>query len=116
MTLVADIRPITGNRCEKGAGSKGRKTEAPNLFAFKNQLLFDRPVLDPDSAPRGTVGIPRALNMYENYPFWHAFFTELGFSVVLSDNSSKKTYKAGIETACHLRVCAILPSSLTATL
>ncbi|HIU24652.1 MAG TPA: 2-hydroxyacyl-CoA dehydratase [Candidatus Coprovicinus avistercoris] len=98
-------RFITGNRCEKGAGSKGRKTEAPNLFAFKNQLLFDRPVLDPDSAPRGTVGIPRALNMYENYPFWHAFFTELGFSVVLSDNSSKKTYEAGIESMPSESVC-----------
>ena len=98
-------RFITGNRCEKGAGTKKQKTDAPNLFAFKNKLLFDRPVLDPDTAPRGTVGIPRALNMYENYPFWHAFFTELGFSVVLSDQSTKKTYEAGIESMPSESVC-----------
>lgn len=98
-------RFITGNRCEKGAGHRKAKTEAPNLFAQKNKLLFDREVLSPAEAPRGTVGIPRALNMYENYPFWHAFFTRLGFSVVLSDNSSKATYQAGIESMPSESVC-----------
>ncbi|MBQ1841105.1 MAG: 2-hydroxyacyl-CoA dehydratase [Atopobiaceae bacterium] len=99
-------RFITGNRCEKGAGKQRSKTdEAPNLFKFKNRLLFDREVLDPDEAPRGTVGIPRALNMYENYPFWHAFFTELGFSVVLSDQTTKRTYEAGIESMPSESVC-----------
>ena len=96
---------ITGNRCEKGAGHKKQATQAPNLFAAKNKLLFDRPCLDPFEAPRGTVGIPRALNMYENYPFWHRFFTELGFAVVLSDNTSKKTYEAGIESMPSESVC-----------
>ena len=96
---------ITGNRCEKGAGHKKAKVAAPNLFAFKNKLLFERPVLDAETAPRGTVGIPRALNMCENYPFWHAFFTELGFSVVLSDQSTKKTYEAGIESMPSESVC-----------
>ena len=96
---------ITGNRCEKGSGGKRAKALAPNLFAFKNKLLFDRPVLDPETAPHGIVGIPRALNMYENYPFWHAFFTELGFSVVLSDQSNKKTYEAGIESMPSESVC-----------
>ncbi|MDY2777985.1 MAG: acyl-CoA dehydratase activase-related protein [Collinsella sp.] len=98
-------RFITGNRCEKGAGGRARKAEVPNLFARKNDLLFNRESLDPDTAPRGTVGIPRALNMYENYPFWHTFFTKLGFSVVLSDNSSKKTYDAGIESMPSESVC-----------
>ena len=98
-------RFITGNRCEKGAGHKKQKTEAPNLFKKKNELLFNREVLSPDEAPRGTVGIPRALNMYENYPFWHAFFTRLGFSVQLSDQSSKKTYQAGIESMPSESVC-----------
>ena len=72
---------------------------------MKNRLLFDRPSLDPEHAPRGTVGIPRALNMYENYPFWHAFFTELGFSVIPSDNSTKATYEAGIESMPSESVC-----------
>ena len=99
-------RFITGNRCEKGAGgSKAKKNEAPNLFDFKNKLLFDRPVLSPEEAPRGTVGIPRSLNMYENYPFWHAFFTKLGFSVVLSDQTSAATYDAGIESMPSESVC-----------
>ena len=98
-------RFITGNRCEKGAGHRTRKSDAPNLFAAKNALLFDRASLPVEEAPRGTVGIPRALNMYENYPFWHTFFTKLGFSVVLSDNSSKKTYEAGIESMPSESVC-----------
>ena len=98
-------RFITGNRCEKGAGNHKRKTLAPNLFAKKNELLFDRPVLAEADAPRGTVGIPRALNMYENYPFWHAFFTKLGFRVVLSDQTTKATYEAGIESMPSESVC-----------
>ncbi len=96
---------ITGNRCEKGAGNHAKKHDVPNLFAQKNDLLFNRPVLAPEDAPRGTVGLPRALNMYENYPFWHAFFTKLGFAVVLSDDSSKKTYEAGIESMPSESVC-----------
>ena len=98
-------RFITGNRCEKGAGTHKKKTEAPNLFAEKNRLLFDRPTLTEDEAIRGTVGIPRALNMYEDYPFWHTFFTHLGFRVVLSDQSSKKVYEAGIESMPSESVC-----------
>ena len=98
-------RFITGNRCEKGAGNHKKKAQAPNLFAQKNQLLFDRPVLAEDEASRGTVGIPRALNMYENYPFWHAFFTKLGFRVVLSDQTTKATYEAGIESMPSESVC-----------
>ena len=99
-------RFITGNRCEKGAGGgKRAKNDAPNLFEYKNKLLFDRPVLAADEAPRGTVGIPRALNMYENYPFWHAFFTKLGFSIVLSDQTNGKTYEAGIESMPSESVC-----------
>ena len=98
-------RFITGNRCEKGAGHKKGKTEAPNLFKKKNELLFDRACLAADEAPRGTVGIPRALNMYEDYPFWHALFTKLGFAVVLSDDSTKKTYEAGIESMPSESVC-----------
>ncbi len=99
-------RFITGNRCEKGSGrSRKDKADAPNLFKVKNELLFDRPVLDRTEAPHGTVGIPRALNMYENYPFWHAFFTQLGFSVVLSDQSTKKIYEAGIESMPSESVC-----------
>ncbi len=99
-------RFITGNRCEKGSGKpKREQSKAPNLFEFKNCLLFDRESLPADKAPRGTVGIPRALNMYENYPFWHTFFTKLGFSVILSDRTTKATYEAGIESMPSESVC-----------
>ena len=102
-------RFITGNRCEKGAGALGQATKAdkvPNLFEYKSKRLFDHytPLAERD-APRGTVGIPRALNMYENYPFWFTFFTKLGWRVVLSDPSTKKTYEAGIESMPSESVC-----------
>ncbi len=98
-------RFITGNRCEKGAGVVDEKSDVPNLFDYKAHRLFDYEPLAPEDAPRGSVGIPRALNMYENYPFWFTFFTKLGFRVVLSDPSTKKTYEAGIESMPSESVC-----------
>ena len=98
-------RFITGNRCEKGAGVVDEKADVPNLFDYKAHRLFDYEPLAPEDAPRGSVGIPRALNMYENYPFWFTFFTKLGFRVILSDPSTKKTYEAGIESMPSESVC-----------
>ena len=99
-------RFITGNRCEKGAGTFDEgKAAVPNLYEYKSQRLFGYEPLAPSAAPRGSVGIPRALNQYENYPFWFTFFTNLGFRVVLSDPSTKKTYEAGIESMPSESVC-----------
>ena len=100
-------RFITGNRCEKGAGTlDGKAKKVPNLFEYKSRRLFDHyKPLAVSRAPRGTVGIPRALSMYENYPFWFTFFTKLGWRVVLSDPSTKKTYEAGIESMPSESVC-----------
>ena len=101
-------RFITGNRCEKGEslGTGKGASEVPNLFEYKSRRLFDHyEPLAPEDAPRGTVGIPRALNQYENYPFWFTFFTQLGYRVVLSDPSTKKTYEAGIESMPSESVC-----------
>ncbi len=98
-------RFITGNRCEKGAGNQGRAKDIPNLFEYKQNLLFKRDSLSKDEAKYGSVGIPRALNMYENYPFWHTFFTKLGYRVVLSEQSSKKTYDAGVESMPSENAC-----------
>ncbi len=89
---------ISGNRCEKGLGKEKNKDNLPNLYEYKFNRLFSYEPLDKDSAPRGTVGIPRVLNMYENYPFWATFFKKLGFSVVLSPQSSRKIYEMGIES------------------
>jgi predicted CoA-substrate-specific enzyme activase len=98
-------RFITGNRCEKGAGVSSEKSRLPNLFDYKSHRLFDYEPLSADEASRGRVGIPRALNMYENYPFWFTFFTRLGFCVELSDPSTKKTYESGIESIPSESVC-----------
>ena len=98
-------RFITGNRCEKGAGTLDESKNVPNLYEYKSSRLFDYEPLAPENAPRGSVGIPRALNQYENYPFWFTFFTNLGFRVVLSDPSTKKTYEAGIESMPSESVC-----------
>lgn len=89
---------VSGNRCERGLGQDKAKKEVPNLFDYKNRRLFDYPPLDAPAAKRGTVGIPRVLNMYENYPFWAVFFRELGFRTVLSPQSNRKIYELGIES------------------
>ncbi len=100
-------RFITGNRCEKGEslGTGAEKSAVPNLFEYKAERTFGYEPLSEEEARRGTVGIPRALNMYENYPFWFTFFTKLGYRVVLSDPSTKKTYEAGIESMPSESVC-----------
>ena len=89
---------ITGNRCERGLGKERKNADMPNLFEYKNKRLFDYEPLPVNEAPRGTVGLPRILNMYENYPFWATFFTKLGFSICLSPQSSRKIYEMGIDT------------------
>jgi len=91
-------RFISGNRCERGLGKEKNADNIPNLYEYKMKRYFDYEPLPEDRAPRGTVGIPRALNMYENYPFWHTFFTRLGYRVVLSPPSSRKIYELGIES------------------
>lgn len=96
---------ISGNRCERGAGKPKVSSTLPNLVQEKLDRLFNRESLRGDAAHRGRIGIPRVLNMYENYPFWHRFFTELGFEVVLSDPSSKELYEKGIETIPSESVC-----------
>ena len=89
---------ISGNRCERGLGKTKSESTVPNLYAYKLDRLFSYEPLTADKATRGTVGIPRVLNMYENYPFWFTFFTRLGYQVVLSPNSTHKLYELGIES------------------
>lgn len=89
---------ISGNRCERGLGMAKKKKDVPNLFDYKLHRYFDYEPLEITNAPRGTVGIPRVLNMYENYPFWFTFFTTLGYHVVLSPLSNRNIYELGIES------------------
>ena len=110
VTSFSDSRKfISGNRCERGAKRAETEKEAapelPNLFSWKLKRVFDYEPLPPASAPRGVVGIPRVLNMYEDYPFWFTAFTRLGFSVRLSPRSSRAVYEAGLDTIPSESVC-----------
>lgn len=98
---------ISGNRCERGAGSQGVTTKTTfNMFSYKYNRLFNyyKP-LEIENAKRGEIGIPRVLNMYEDYPFWFTLLTSLGFRVILSDPSSRSMYNSGLETITSQTVC-----------
>ena len=96
--FVDNRRYISGNRCERALGGEATKHECPNLVAYKRNRIFDYEPLDKSKAKRGILGIPRVLNMYENYPFWATFFKELGFSIVISPESSHSIYELGMES------------------
>ena len=95
-TFPGGRRHITGNRCERGLGKSTSADRGPNLLAYKLKRMFDYP--NPETAPRGEIGIPRVLNMWENYPFWHTFLTRLGFRPRLSPVSTRKIYALGMES------------------
>jgi len=97
---------ISGNRCEKGAGIVNKTGDLPNLYKYKHDRLFNhyKPLEEKD-AKRGTIGIPRVLNMYEDFPFWFTFLTSLGFRVVTSEKSTRKTYEKGMESMPSESVC-----------
>lgn len=96
---------ISGNRCERGANLPLRSKSIPNLFDYKYKRVFNYRSLSVEDAARGVVGIPRVLNMYENYPFWHTLLSELKFRVVLSARSSKTIYEKGIESIPSESAC-----------
>lgn len=98
-------RFISGNRCERGLGKEATTGCVPNLFEYKYNRLFNYTPIPAEEAKRGVVGIPRVLNMYEDYPLWFTFFTELGYSVKLSPKSSRQIYEMGIESIPSESAC-----------
>jgi predicted CoA-substrate-specific enzyme activase len=89
----------SGNRCEKVFNNSGRaRRQGINLPGVKYKLLFDR-VMSPDATPRMILGIPRVLNLYENFPFWNALFVACGIQVQLSSPSSSAVFQKG---AAHI--------------
>ena len=96
---------ISGNRCEKGTGEATKNSDLPNIYKYKFERIFGYEPLEEEKAIRGTIGIPRVLNMYEDYPFWFTFLTSLGFRVVLSEKSTRKTYEKGMESMPSESVC-----------
>ena len=97
-------RFISGNRCDNPLG-KLKKNSAPNMYEYKYNRLFSYVPLEPSQAPRGEIGIPRVLNIYDSYPFWFTLLTALGFRVLISDDSSKKLYEKGIDTITSDSIC-----------
>ena len=102
ITFADGKRHISGNKCERPLGGK-KADEMPNLYAFKRERILN---LKPVQGPRGKIGLPLGLNMFENISFWHPFLSELGFEVVLSDLSSRELYRKGrytipSDTACY---------------
>lgn len=98
-------RFITGNRCEKGEGKDPGAKKLPDMYEYKYNRVFGYTPLSEEKATRGVIGIPRVLNMYENYPFWFTFLTRLGFRVVLSPHSNKNLYEGGMETISSDTAC-----------
>jgi predicted CoA-substrate-specific enzyme activase len=95
-------RYIGGNRCEKPVTKRSSGNEVGDLYAWKLALLQS---YKPVPGKRGKLGIPMGLNMYELLPFWHAFFTSLGFEVVLSPCSNRELYLNGQSTIPSDTVC-----------
>ncbi|MCF0104421.1 MAG: 2-hydroxyacyl-CoA dehydratase, partial [Eggerthellaceae bacterium] len=98
-------RCVTGNRCEKYEGCTQGSKDLPNLVKYKYERIFDYEPLTETDAPRGIIGVPRVLNMYEDYPFWFTFLTHLGFRVIISEKSTRATYEKGIESMPSESVC-----------
>ena len=91
-------RYISGNRCEKRVKNPNAAQPGTNLMAYKRQRLFGYPALSEEEATRGVIGIPRVLNLYENFPYWATFFRKLGFRVVVSPFSTRAIYEMGMES------------------
>ncbi|MEG6523193.1 acyl-CoA dehydratase activase-related protein [Desulfotomaculum sp. 1211_IL3151] len=95
----------SGNRCERGAGKEKVHNDIPNLYEYKYKRVFRYKPLSEQEATRGTIGLPRVLNMYEDYPFWFTFFNQLGYRVIISGRSSKGIYELGMETIPSESAC-----------
>ena len=94
---------FSGNKCEKFFTNNGEDQKpGENIYDYKYRLLFDRPV---NEDAKRVIGIPRCLNMYEDYPFWHALFTTCGLKVQLSDPSTFKNYEGGIHDVMSDNIC-----------
>jgi len=103
-TFSGNKKFISGNKCEKGLGRNSGSSH-PNLFQEQYSRLFRYQPRDLPNAPLGEIGLPRVLNMFENYPYWFTLFHELGFRVVLSDSSSSKMYNKGLDSVSSQTLC-----------
>lgn len=95
-----------GNKCEKIFYNKSDKDKSGyNAFDRKNDILFTQKVNAENIQKGKTIGIPRVLNMFENYPFWHTLLSECGFNVVLSPESTFALYQKGVGSVMSDNIC-----------
>ena len=112
----------SGNKCERVFNNKGKNdVKGENIYTYKYHLLFDRckAVASKDgettdgqgsdnaslNTEKPVVAIPRVLNMYEDFPFWHTLFTEAGFEVMLSSESNFRRYEGALSTVMSDNIC-----------
>ena len=104
-TFRGKERHISGNRCERPLGGEKAAQKGFDMVEYKKERMFSLKPLEEGKAKRGVIGIPRVLNIYENYPFWARLFKELGFSVKLSPYSSRDIYELGMESIPSESLC-----------
>lgn len=104
-TFRGKERHISGNRCERPLGNSSENKKGFDMTEYKKERMFSLTPLSEDKAKRGVIGIPRVLNIYENYPYWARLFKELGFRVVLSPYSSREIYEMGMESIPSESLC-----------
>ncbi len=109
-TFLSGQKHIHGNRCDFALKTGIKNKERNEFIEFKLATLFDRPVIPVEKA-RGTVGIPRVLNIYEHYPYWHALFSALNMHVELSPLTTKEIAELGNITIPSQSLC--YPAKLT---
>ncbi|MBG0767133.1 MAG: 2-hydroxyacyl-CoA dehydratase [Spirochaetaceae bacterium] len=95
---------VSGNKCDRIVSPETfiSNPEQLNIYAFKQQYLSR---LKEKKGERGKIGLPLQLNFYEQLPFWHTFFTHLGFEVVVSSPSTRETYLKGQSTIPSDTIC-----------
>ncbi|MCC8063296.1 MAG: acyl-CoA dehydratase activase-related protein [Rikenellaceae bacterium] len=96
----------SGNKCEKVFTNRGAESRTgDNVYPQKYELLFGRETAGTGQTRPLTIGIPRILGMYEDYPFWHALFTACGFGVMLSEPSTMRKYETGVNSVMSDNIC-----------
>lgn len=98
----SSIRYISGNKCEKPTKNSPPDNNL-NIYDYKLKIL--KGYGNHTGSRKETVGLPLGLNMYELLPFWHKFFSSLGFSIMVSPVSNGKTYASGQHTIPSDTVC-----------
>lgn len=113
-TFAGGNKFYSGNKCERIFNNYGKShTTGQNAYTEKYALLFDRCAAkdgdktgtDGNTTEKGVIGIPRALGMYEEFPFWHTLFTSCGFRVELSNSSTYGNYESQLKSVMSDNIC-----------